>query len=115
MPSADNSKKKGCIATSLMAKLMPGMLSCKQFDNFIVDYLDDRLSRTQSLLFKIHLNMCPHCREYLRGYQQSLQIGKEAFAKFRSERKAPPELQQAVLSALAQDSAAGSELDEATS
>ena len=91
---------------ALMGKYMPLMLSCRQFDAFIVDYLDGNLSGLALAQFHVHLRMCPSCRSYLREYQKSLLISKAAFNKFRSSTEMPADLQEAILAALASEAQA---------
>ncbi|MEM7357518.1 MAG: zf-HC2 domain-containing protein [Pseudomonadota bacterium] len=55
----------------LMLKFMPGMITCREFESFIVDYLDNTLEAEQRTLFERHIRLCRECREYLAAYQAS--------------------------------------------
>lgn len=55
---------------------MPGMLTCRQFEEFILGYLDGELSRKQVAMFEMHLLVCRECREYLASYQRTIEINK---------------------------------------
>ncbi|MCG8404340.1 MAG: zf-HC2 domain-containing protein, partial [Phycisphaerales bacterium] len=52
---------------SVMFKL-PLMISCREFEAFIVDYLDDQLPARQRKIFEFHLKICRECRDYLAAY-----------------------------------------------
>ena len=84
----------------LMFKL-PLMISCEEFEDFILAYLDGEVTRRQKLVFEMHLGMCRECREYLRTYQASLQLAKDAMATSDAEipEDVPEDLVKAVLAA----------------
>lgn len=63
---------------SLMG-LAPGMISCREFDDFIVDFLDGNLSPAQQRVFNFHMKICPLCRDYLEAYKLSMELGKRAY------------------------------------
>lgn len=54
----------------------PGMITCKEFEAFIVDYLDDNLSAAENRVFKIHLAVCRECRDYLKAYKRTVELSK---------------------------------------
>jgi len=58
----------------IMLKTMPGMITCQEFDAFIVDYLEDDLPRKQKVIFEMHMRMCRECRDYLAAYRRSMEI-----------------------------------------
>lgn len=59
---------------------MPMMISCRQFEEFIIDYLEDGLTDGQRRLFEIHLKVCHECREYLAAYKTSIEAAKQGLA-----------------------------------
>ena len=63
----------------VMFKYMPLMISCKEFEEFILGYLEDRLPAGQRRVFELHLKICPECRDYLAAYRRSIEIGKVVF------------------------------------
>ena len=72
-----------------MAILGP-LFSCKEFDDFIVSYLDDTLAAHQRILFQAHLAICSVCRNYLREYRQpSIWLKKLALPATKSPAKFP--------------------------
>ncbi|HZD52296.1 MAG TPA: hypothetical protein VE175_04570 [Woeseiaceae bacterium] len=55
------------------------MLTCREFDGFIVDYLARELPLTRQLSCWLHVSMCGACRKYLRQYRKTMALGKQAF------------------------------------
>lgn len=55
------------------------MLTCKEFDDFMVDYLDQRLPVWQKFMCWLHVKMCRECAEFVRDYHRTLALGKTAF------------------------------------
>lgn len=55
------------------------MLTCKQFDDFMVDFLEHDLPFSQKLGCWMHLKMCRDCSKFVRQYQQTITLGKQAF------------------------------------
>ena len=50
---------------SLMMRHVPGLITCEEADDFLVDYLDGTLPERQRHVFERHIRMCPACRRYL--------------------------------------------------
>lgn len=63
----------------LMLKHGPRMITCREFEGFILDYLDDALPVAQRRIFELHMKICRECRDYLAAYQRSIALGKAAF------------------------------------
>lgn len=55
------------------------MLTCKQFDDFMVDFLEKDLPFAQRLGCWLHLKMCRDCAKFVHQYQQTIALGKQAF------------------------------------
>ncbi len=55
----------------IMFKL-PGMITCDEFEGFILAYLEDDLPPAQKRVFEIHLKVCKSCRQYLAAYRRTL-------------------------------------------
>ena len=64
----------------MMLKHMPLMITCQQFEEFIVGYLEGELTDRQKFVFELHLKMCRECREYLAAYKRTIELSKRAFA-----------------------------------
>ncbi len=80
---------------------LPLMITCSEFESFILAYLEDELAARQKYVFKLHLKMCPECRDYLRLYRASMVLAKGALGKDREhlEENIPEDLVKAVLAA----------------
>lgn len=46
----------------------PRMITCREFNDFIYDYVEGELSEKQTVLFKRHVRVCPMCRNFLKTY-----------------------------------------------
>jgi len=55
------------------------MLTCKEFDDFMVDYLDDDLPAWQKFMCWLHVKMCRECVHFVREYQRTIALGKTAY------------------------------------
>ncbi len=56
---------------------MPSMLrDCEEVKDFLMDYLDAKLPKTDSIIFRIHLLLCPRCRLYIKRYNTSVKIAQ---------------------------------------
>jgi anti-sigma factor RsiW len=74
-------------------------MTCREFADFIMDYMTGELPREERALFERHLRRCPHCPEYLKQYEDSVKAGRLAFAAPDEEvpPTVPDELVQAIL------------------
>ena len=63
----------------IVLNIMPMMITCRQFEDFLMAYLDGELLPRQKRVFKIHLKVCRECREYLAAYQRTIEISRQAF------------------------------------
>jgi anti-sigma factor RsiW len=55
-------------------------LTCREVVEFLMDYLDDALEPARRRIFEYHLAECDECVAYLRDYEQTVRLGKVAFA-----------------------------------
>ena len=55
------------------------MLTCKEFDDFMVDFLEHELPLRHKVSCWLHLKMCRDCSKFVRQYQQTIELGKQAF------------------------------------
>ncbi len=53
---------------------MPLMITCREFEDFIIDYLEGDLSRRQRFVFEFHLKACRECREYMAAYKRIVEV-----------------------------------------
>ena len=66
-------------AKGQLLKHMHRMITCREFEDFVLQYLDGELPARQRSMFEFHLRICRECREYLAAYQRSIEIGRAAF------------------------------------
>ena len=55
---------------------MPMMITCEEFEEFIISYIEGGLTKHQRRLFEIHLRFCRECRDYLAAYEASIEAAK---------------------------------------
>jgi anti-sigma factor RsiW len=75
-------------------------MTCREFADFLMDYVDGELPLTQKVVFDHHLRACPNCEEYLRQYEITVFVAGRAF-DVDSDRpvNAPEDLIRAILAA----------------
>ena len=54
-------------------------MTCREFADFMMDYLSSALSPEMQTRFEFHLSVCINCRRYLRSYEETVKLGKRAF------------------------------------
>ena len=57
-----------------MMKRIHGMITCREFEAFVLAYIDGDLTQKQLTIFNLHLKMCRECREYLAAYQRTMEL-----------------------------------------
>lgn len=57
----------------------PASMTCRQFEDFIVSYLDGSLDKDISHEFESHIEACKACREYLAAYRRTVVLGRRAY------------------------------------
>ncbi len=79
---------------------LPGMITCEDFEEFIVDYLEGELAPRQKRIFELHLAICRECRDHLSAYKQAVErakaVGAEETGKLED---VPKDLVDAILAA----------------
>jgi len=53
-------------------------MTCREATDVLDRYLDGELPRRKALAFKLHLLLCPACRNYLRSYKLTIRAAKNA-------------------------------------
>ena len=76
-------------------------MTCREFADFMADYLSGELPENIRQAFDRHLNLCVNCRKYLDGYEATIKLGKRAFDDPDAGVPAdvPEQLVQAILAA----------------
>ncbi len=84
------------IVKGLMTNYLPLMITCQQFEDFIIDYLEGELPNWQRALFEFHIKTCRECRDYLAAYRRARSIARAANALVASVGDIPNDLLRAV-------------------
>lgn len=78
-------------------------LSCREFMDFILAYLDDEIDARGRRRFEEHIRACPPCLDYLDSYRQTVELTGDAFPACGPDdtipEDTPEELVRAVLAA----------------
>ena len=51
-------------------------MTCQQFVDFILSYLDRELSDAEHSTFEQHVELCPPCLAYLETYRDTVALGR---------------------------------------
>ena len=96
MTNYDRSSRftKGMIA--MMLHVWPGQITCKQFNEFLVDFVDDDLPPQIMQTVQYHLKICPTCRRHHHDYVETIKLSKAAGGGDEIV-KAPQDLVNAIL------------------
>lgn len=76
----------------------PGMITCVEFEEFILNYLDGSLPAAQKRKFDRHIRFCRECHDYLAAYQRTIEIEKAVFAK--EEASVPADVPEDLVNAI---------------
>ena len=76
-------------------------MTCREFADFMADYLSGELPSDSRTAFEHHLRLCVNCQRYLAGYEETVKLGKRVFADDDAvvPAQVPEELVQAILNA----------------
>ncbi len=76
-------------------------MNCREVAEFLMAYLAGEIDAAQRAAFEAHLAECEDCVNYLETYEQTVALGKAAFADpdRPAEETVPEELVAAILSA----------------
>jgi anti-sigma factor RsiW len=76
-------------------------VTCREFADFMMDYLSGELPSESRARFEYHLSLCTNCRKYLTSYEETVKLGKRAFDADEADLPAevPEELVKAILKA----------------
>ena len=56
-------------------------MTCREFAEFMADYLSGELLPETTAQFEHHLTVCPNCVAYLSNYRHTVTLGRRAFAE----------------------------------
>ncbi len=82
-------------------KRMRHMITCKEFEDFLISYLEDELPAKQRSIFEWHLGLCRECREYLAAYRRTMEIAEAVMSESGASipEDVPEDLIKAILDA----------------
>ena len=52
-------------------------MNCREFVEFLMDWLEGGLPERQRTTFQQHMNDCPSCVTYLETYRETVRLGRE--------------------------------------
>ena len=84
-----------------MMKRIHGMITCREFEAFVLAYIDGDLTQNQLTIFNLHLKMCRECREYLAAYQCTMELTRATALRTETfdSSEVPEDLVKAILAA----------------
>jgi anti-sigma factor RsiW len=76
-------------------------VTCREFADFMMDYLGGELPSESRESFERHLAVCENCQKYLAGYRETVRLGQHAFEDSEKALPSdvPDDLVKAILSA----------------
>lgn len=82
----------------------PGLITCRQFDAFLADYVDGNLTDHQLRVFEGHMVLCPMCRTHFQTYLATFEMSRQAFGPSSDfvPKSVPEDLTLAVVDAIAE-------------
>jgi hypothetical protein len=83
---------------AVMMRRVPGMITCAEFERFVVDHYEGELGERQRRLFERHMAMCPPCRVSWESYRKAVALGQRLFAD--EEKDAPPPVDEDLVAAV---------------
>lgn len=63
----------------MMLNHMPLMITCREFEDFILAYIEGELPAKQRRIFDLHLKVCRECRDYLAAYKRTMEVSRHAY------------------------------------
>ena len=76
-------------------------VTCREFADFMADYLSGELTPDLREPFDHHLSLCVNCQRYLTSYRETVELGKRAFDDVDAElpSEVPEDRVKAILAA----------------
>ena len=76
----------------------PLQITCGEFEDFILAYLQNELAPKQRFVFRMHIKICRECRDYLISYQRTIEVSKRVFED--PDRPVPDEIPEDLVIAI---------------
>ena len=75
-------------------------MNCREFVEFLMEYLDGGLNESERSVFEGHIDACPQCVHYLDTYRETVRLGQTVCeAEDQLPESVPDELVRAILAA----------------
>ncbi len=74
------------------------VICCREFVEFLDDYLSRTLPPDQRAAFDAHLAVCPPCVNYIKSYQEAIRLGRAALPD--SDEPVPEEIPEDLVRAI---------------
>ena len=72
-------------------------MTCREFTDFIIDYVSGELPSEVSVAFERHIANCPDCHTYLTQYHTTVAAGRQALA---DDDDVPDDVPEALIQAI---------------
>jgi anti-sigma factor RsiW len=72
-------------------------MKCRDFVEFLMEYLDGTLADAERQVFEGHIGDCPPCGNYLESYRQTVRLGRQLC---EADEQVPPEVPEELVSAI---------------
>ncbi len=84
-----------------MMRTLPFMITCHEFEDFLIDYFEEALPKSQRVIFDWHLRLCRECRAYLEVFKRTMALTTATLEEVDAAalETVPEDLVQAILSA----------------
>lgn len=73
----------------LVLKHVYGMVTCRQFDEFLSRCCERSLAPSERRRLSWHARLCRECRDYLAAYQRAQEVGRAVLAASAADALAP--------------------------
>jgi anti-sigma factor RsiW len=74
-------------------------MTCRELNDFLLDYLEGALPESVRAAFEEHLGLCEECVVYLEEYREVVRLGRACGEEHDAAEEAPEELVRAILAA----------------
>jgi hypothetical protein len=72
-------------------------MNCQEFADFLAEYVDKSLPEVQITAFEMHIADCPPCGSYLKSYELTIRLGKDALCP---DEAIPPDVPEDLIQAI---------------
>jgi hypothetical protein len=74
---------------AVMMRRLPGMITCAEFERFVVDHYEGTLTVAERRVFERHLALCPPCRVDWEAYCKAIALSQRLFTADDADDPAP--------------------------